>query len=55
MLCPAKKKFSLYYNTSYNFFPPVALWPNAAHGLLILEVSNHTQRHITVGRTPLDD
>jgi len=26
--------------------PPVALWPNAGHGLLILEVSrSHTTRH----------
>jgi len=31
----------------------VALRPNAGHGL-IHEVLDHTQRHITVGRTPLD-
>ena len=37
---------------SYNFFflIPVALWPNAGHGLL-----DHTQRRTTVGRTPLDE
>jgi hypothetical protein len=29
----------------------VALQPNAGHGVLILD---HTQRHITVGMTPLD-
>jgi hypothetical protein len=35
---------------------PVALRPNAGHGLLILEVSrSHTQRRTTVGRTPLDE
>jgi len=33
---------------------PVSLRPNAGHGLLILEVFDHTQRRITVGRTPLD-
>jgi hypothetical protein len=32
-------------NTSF-FFPPVALRPNAGHGLLILEVSrSHTTTH----------
>jgi hypothetical protein len=36
------------------FFFFVALRPNAGHGLLILEVSDHTQR-TTVGRTPLDE
>ena len=37
------------------FFFPVALRPNASH-YLILEVSgSHTQRRITVGRTPLDE
>ena len=34
----------------------VALRPHAGHGLLILEVSrSHTQRRITVSRTPLDE
>jgi len=34
----------------------VALRTNAGHGLLFLEVSrSHTQRRITVGRTPLDE
>jgi len=34
--------------------PPMALWPNVRHGLLILEVSwSHTMTHITVDRTPL--
>jgi len=34
----------------------VALRPNAGHGLLILEVFlDHTQRRITVSRTPLDE
>ena len=37
------------------FFFSVALRPNAGHGLLILEASDHTQRRITVGRTPLDE
>jgi hypothetical protein len=33
----------------------VALRPNAGHGLLVLEVYlDHTQRRITVGRTPPD-
>ena len=37
------------------FFFPVALRPNAGHGLLILEVFlDYTQRRTTVGRTPLD-
>ena len=34
--------------------PGAAAQPNAGHGLLILEVSSHTHRRITVGRTPLD-
>ena len=35
---------------------PVALRPNAGHGLLILVMFlDHTQRHTTVGRTPLDE
>jgi hypothetical protein len=34
-------------------FFPVALRPNAGHGLLILRFLDHTQRHITVDRTPL--
>jgi len=30
----------------YNIFSLVALWPNAGHGLLILEVSgSHTTTH----------
>jgi len=34
----------------------MALRPSAGHGLLILEVFlDHTQRRITVGRTPLDE
>jgi hypothetical protein len=45
--------------TSYKFvcvfFPAVALRPNAGHGLLILEVLDHTQQRNTVGRTPLDE
>ena len=33
----------------------LALWPNAGHGLLIHEVFlDHTRRHTTVSRTPLD-
>jgi hypothetical protein len=37
-------------------FLSVALRPNAGHGLLNLEVFlDHTQRHTTVGRTPLDE
>ena len=37
-------------------FFPVALRPDAVHGLLILDVFlDHTQRHTTVGRTPLDE
>ena len=33
-------------NLIHNFFPPVALRPNAGHGLLILEVSrSHTTTH----------
>jgi len=38
-----------------SIMPPVALQPNARHGLLILEVSRSTQRCITVGRTHLDE
>ena len=34
------------------FFVVVALQPNAGCGLPIHEVSNHTQRRISVGRTP---
>ena len=35
---------------------PVALRPNAGHGLLIfLRFLDHTQRRTTVGRTPLDE
>ena len=34
---------------------PVALRPNAGHGLLILRFLDHTQRCITVGRTPLGE
>ena len=38
------------------FFFPVALRPNAGHGLFILEVFlDHTQRRTTVGRTSLDE
>ena len=37
------------------FFFALALWPNAGHGLLILEVSrSHTMTH-HIGRTPLDE
>jgi len=37
------------------FFFALALRPNAGHGLLILEVLDHTQRRNTVGGTPLDE
>jgi len=33
----------------------VALRPNAGHGLLILEVLDHTQRRTAFGMTPLDE
>ena len=37
------------------FFSPVALGPNAGHGLLMHEFFlDNTQRRTTVGRTPLD-
>jgi hypothetical protein len=35
-----------YERTGRNFFPPLALRPNAGHGLLILDVSrSHTMTH----------
>ena len=38
------------------FFSYAACSPIAGYGLLILEVfRDHTQRHTTVGRTPLDE
>jgi len=38
------------------FFFAVALWPNAGHGLLVLEVFlDHAQQCATVGRNPLDE
>ena len=46
---------NIYIKRRY-FSPPVALRPNAGHGLLILEVSrSHTHRRITVGRISLDE
>ena len=38
-----------------NTFFPVALWPNAGHGLSFLMFLEHTKRRTTVGRTPLDE
>ena len=35
-------------------FAVLSLRPNAGHNLLIDEDSDHTQRHNTLGRTPLD-
>ena len=43
------------YRTRELFFFSVALRPNADHGLLSLEVLDHTQRRTTIGRTPLDE
>ena len=40
---------------SYLHFFPVALRPNAGHGLSFLRFLDHIQRRITVGRTPLDE
>jgi hypothetical protein len=41
---PHGKKFGI--RQKWDFFPPVALQPNAGHGLLILEVSgSHTTTH----------
>ena len=37
------------------FFFPVALRPNVVHGLLILEVLDHTRWRTTVSRTPLNE
>ena len=46
----------LKYNTLQFFFFYGAYNPIAGYGLLILEVfRDHTQRHTTVGRTPLDE
>ena len=48
------KRCTLFFN-NFIFFPPVALRPNAGHGLLILEVSrSHTATH-HIGRTPLNE
>ena len=41
-------------DSSRNEFP-VDLRPNAGHGLPFLRFLDHTQRRITVGRTPLDE
>ena len=46
-------KLSIYPSTKWVLFFPLALRPNADHGLLILEVSR-SQRHITFGMTSLD-
>jgi len=37
------------------FYPPVLLWPNPAMTSSILRFLDHTQRHTTFGRTPLDE
>ena len=39
----------------FDFFFPVALQPNASHGLIFEVFVDHTQRRTTVGRTPLDE
>ena len=51
MLCCTEHSNKVMYTE--DFFFPVALWPNAGHGLLILEV--HTRWRTTAGRTPLDE
>jgi len=38
----------------FDIFFPMAQQPLVGHGLLITRFLDHTQRRITVGRTPLD-
>jgi len=52
---PHRKKFDFRHIWEDNFFVVVALRPNGVMASSFLRFLDHTQRHTTVGRTPLDE